>query len=66
MSDVKKEVACQSNSSAMTSRPQWFHCGHLLHYASTPHNVSHTDKKGRMHKTLCLRMDLHHSATLDQ
>lgn len=45
MSDVQKETVCQSNSSAMTSCPGWFLCGHLLHYASTSHNMSHMGKK---------------------
>lgn len=67
MSDVEKRgVLCQSNWSAMTSCPGWFLCGHLLHYASSLHNTSHRDIKGRFHETSWVNMDLLHSGALDQ
>lgn len=47
MSDVKKEVACQSNWSAMTSCPGW---PPIPLSFNSAHNMSHMGKNGWFHK----------------
>lgn len=68
MSDVKEEVLCQSNWSAMSSCPGWFLLSlwpsSPLCFNSTQYE-SQGEKNGWFHKTIWVKMGLHHSSASD-